>query len=409
MSRKHRSPRSRLSGTVMLFYFLAFLLLAVRDGALEGYVLAVAVPVMIFLGVHLLPRLFPVDQLTFSLMNFLCALGILLLYDTRPAYAWRQAVSYGFGLLAMVFCIYLVRSSRTWQWTVTALIPLSLLLLALPVFFGQETNGARNWLALGPVSFQPSELVKLCLVLILAWFMSARKTLPWLLYTLACLALLMLQKDLGTAMLYAGTALLLCWAASGNWLVPVLGLIGCGGALWEGYQLFPHVRRRVAIWIDPWQDYLGSGFQLVQGLVAIASGGLFGTGLGLGSPTTIPVFESDFIFAVLCEQFGLIFAASVLAVYIALIVRGASIARAARKSFHGLLAMGCVILLSLQTFVIIAGVLKLIPLTGVTLPFISYGGTSLISSMCLIGLIMGVESLNEDQLQEDTHLALLSR
>ena len=143
--------------------------------------------------------------------------------------------------------------------------------------------------------------------------------------------------------------------------------------------------------------------------MAIASGGLFGVGLGLGSPTSIPVYESDFIFAVLCEQFGLIFGLCVLLMMVALVLRGAMIAMAARRSFHGLLAMGASVLLGIQTFVIIGGVLKLIPLTGVTLPFVSYGGTSLISSMCLVGFIQGVESLNEDDLQEEARLARLQK
>ena len=141
--------------------------------------------------------------------------------------------------------------------------------------------------------------------------------------------------------------------------------------------------------------------------MAIASGGLFGVGLGLGMPTAIPVYESDFIFAVICEQFGLIFGICVLLMYIALIWRGVSVAMSARRSFHSLLAMGSTVLLGFQTFVIIGGVLKLIPLTGVTMPFVSYGGTSLISSLCLIGFIQGVGSMNESDLEEDTHLAML--
>ena len=252
-------------------------------------------------------------------------------------------------------------------------------------------------------------MVKLTLLLILAFFMSRRRMLPWFLFVLSCLVLLMLQKDLGTALLYFSVTLLLYWASTGNLPVTLLGLAGGGAAAFVGYQRFAHVRRRVAIWLNPWADYDNAGYQLVQGLMAIASGGLFGVGLGLGSPTSIPVYESDFIFAVLCEQFGLIFGLCVLLMMVALVLRGAMIAMAARRSFHGLLAMGASVLLGIQTFVIIGGVLKLIPLTGVTLPFVSYGGTSLISSMCLVGFIQGVESLNEDDLQEEARLARLQK
>ena len=409
MSKNRRSPGSRLSGVVMVFYFLAFLLLAVRDGALQGYILAAAVPVLIFLGTHLLPRLFPADQILLSLTHFLCALGILVLYDVNPAYARQQAIAYGIGIAAMIFCIYLVRSRGAWNWTIGILMPASLILLALPLLFGQETNGARNWIVLGPVSFQPSEVVKLSLVLILAYYLSRRRMLPWLGFAAGCLVLLMLQKDLGTALLYYTTALLLFWSSAGNPLLLLAGIAGGGAAAWWGYGHFAHVRRRVAAWLDPWKDYLDSGYQLVQSLVAIASGGLFGVGLGLGSPRSIPVYESDFIFAVLCEQFGLIFGLCVLLIYAALIWRGAAVALQASRRFHGLIAMGATVLLGLQALLIIGGVFKLIPLTGVTLPFVSYGGTSLISSLCLAGLIQGVASLNEDDLDDDTHLAMLGQ
>ncbi len=393
---------------VMLFYFLAFLLLASRDGSMLGYILAAAVPCMIFFGTNLLPHLFPTDRLLMSLVNFLFALGVLPLYGANPAYALQQAVAYGVGLAAMIVCIYFVRALHTGRRIIWLVIPVSLLLLCLPLLLGQEINGAKNWIALGPFSFQPSDVVKLSLVLVLAFFMSRRQLLPWLCFAAACLMILLLQKDLGTALLYYCTALLLYWASSGNLFLSLLGVAGGAGAAWYGYQTFAHVRLRVAIWQDPWANSERAA-QLLQGFAAISSGGLWGTGLGLGAPTSIPVYESDFIFAVLCEQFGLIFAACVLLIYAALIWRSAVIAASARRSFHGLLAMGSVLMIGLQTFVIIGGVLKLIPLTGVTLPFISSGGTSLVSNLCLIGLIQGVESLNEADLEEDTRLAMLER
>ena len=392
----------------MVFYFLAFLLLAARDGSTMGYILAGAVPCMILLGTNLLPHLFPTDRLLMSLANFLCGLGVLLLYDTNPAYALQQAVAYGVGLVAMIVCIYIVRAMHTGRRIIWLIIPGSLLFLALPLVLGREINSARNWIVLGSFSFQPSEVVKLSLVLVLAYFLSRRRMIPWLGFAVACLGILLLQKDLGTALLYYGTALLLYWAASGNLPLSLIGLAGGVGAAWYGYRTFAHVRLRVALWLDPWANE-AAGHQLLQGFAAISAGGLWGAGLGLGSPTSIPVYESDFIFAVLCEQFGLIFAACVLLIYAALIWRGTVIAISARRSFHGLLAMGSVLMIGLQAFVIIGGVLKLIPLTGVTLPFISYGGTSLVSNLCLIGLISGVESLNEADLEEDARLAMLGR
>ncbi|MBR2718757.1 MAG: FtsW/RodA/SpoVE family cell cycle protein [Clostridia bacterium] len=402
-----KDPGRLLSSTVMLFFFSAFLLLFLKDYAWQAFALSLAVPAMIWLGVNLLPRLFPADKLLLSLTNFLCALGVLVLYATNPDYAYQQATYYGVGLVAMVICIYLVRIIRHWKLPVLLLMPVSLGLLVLPLIIGKETNGARNWFYVGSLSVQPSEIVKLSLLLIISYFMSRRKLLPWLIFAGGCLGILMLQKDLGTALMYYGVTLMLFYASSGNLLLTGVGLAGGAGAAVMGYKMFAHVKKRVAIWQNPWSDYDNAGYQLVQSLMAIASGGLFGVGLGLGYPRTIPVYHTDFIFAVICEQFGLIFGLCVLLMYVAIIWRGATVAMAARTSFHGLLAMGATLMIGLQTFVIIGGVIKLIPLTGVTMPFVSYGGTSLVSSMCLVGLLQGVASLNEDDLDEDTRLAML--
>ena len=407
MARNKKDPGRRLSIAVMLFYFCAFLLIACKDFAWQGFALALAVPAMIWVGTNFLPKLFPSDRLLLSLTNFLCALGVLVLYSTEPDYAYHQAMYYGVGILAMIVCVWIVRLVRSWRIPVLLLIPLSLALLVLPLVIGRETNGAKNWFYVAGISVQPSEIVKLSLLIIVSYYLSRHRMLPWLFFAVSCLGVLMLQKDLGTALMYYGTTLMLFYASSGNLFLTGLGLAGGAGAAVMGYKMFAHVKKRVAIWLNPWSDYENSGFQIVQSLMAIASGGLFGVGLGLGSPKTIPVYYTDFIFAVICEQFGLIFGLCVLLMYVAIIWRGATTAMAARTSFHGLLAMGCTIMLGLQTFVIIGGVIKMIPLTGVTMPFVSYGGTSLVSSLCLVGLLQGVASLNDDDLKEDTRLAML--
>ena len=396
-----------LSLAVTVFYSSAFLLLFLRDFQWQGLALAIAVPMLNVLTTNLLPRLFPSDKLLLSLTNFLCALGVLVLYDTNPAYAYSQAVYYFIGLVAMVVCIYIVRLIRSFRFLIWPMMLCSLGLLALPLLIGKETYGATNWFYVGGISVQPSEIVKLVLVIALARFMADRRMVPWLFFSVGSLGILMLQKDLGTALLYFFTTLLLFYASTGNLLLTGVGLAGGAGAAVAGYHMFAHVKKRVAIWQNPWSDYDNAGYQIIHSLMAIASGGLFGVGLGLGSPKTIPVYHTDFIFSVICEQFGLIFGCCVLLMYVAIIWRGAAIAMSTRTSFHGLLAMGITILLGLQTFVIIGGVLKLIPLTGVTMPFVSYGGTSLVSSLCLIGLLQGVASLNEDALKEDTRLATL--
>ena len=409
MARQKRDPAKMLVSAVMLFFFSAFFLISLKESPVnwEGLLLAGVVPILIWVSTMVLPKLFPADKLLLALTNFLCALGVLILYSTLPERGLQQALHYGVGIGAMLICILVVRMIRRWKPLIFLLFPLSIGALALPLVIGSEINGAQNWIFISGISVQPSEIVKLSLMLVLAYYMSQHRMLPWLAFSAGCLGLLMLQKDLGTALLYYATALFLYYASSSNLPVTLMGVGGGAGAAVGGYVMFAHVKKRVAIWLNPWSDYDNAGFQIIQSLIAIASGGLFGMGLGLGAPRVIPVYYTDCIFAVICEQFGILFGLCVLLMYVALVMRGVSIAVNSRESFYALLAMGCTVMLGVQTFVIIGGVIKLIPLTGVTMPFVSYGGTSLVSSMSLIGLLQGVASRNEDAIKEDTRLAKL--
>ena len=391
---------------VMVFFFLAFFLLAMKDGTWESFALCVIVPAIIFVGTAGISRLFHSDRLLLSLTNFLCALGVLVLYRLSPKLGIEQAKNYGLGVLCMVACTFLVRFARRWK-GLTALMMLgSVGLMCLPLVFGRETNGAKNWISFGGHSMQPSEIVKLALLLCVSYLLSQRKILLTLLFSGVCLGLLMLQKDLGTALLYFGVVFLLLYAATGS--VPLLigGVLGAFGGAAAGYMMFAHVKRRVAIWLNPWADMSGAGYQIVQSLIAIVNGGFWGVGLGLGNASVIPEYYNDFIFSVILHEFGVLFGLIVLCMYLFIIIRGIMIARRSRTVFHALLAVGCTALIGLQTFVIIGGNIKLIPLTGVTLPFISSGGTSMVSSLCVIGLLQGVAGKNAAGVNEDRALAM---
>jgi cell division protein FtsW (lipid II flippase) len=201
---------------------------------------------------------------------------------------------------------------------------------------------------------------------------------------------LVVEKDLGAAMLIALTCLIMYFAATGNLGVTLAGLgMGALGAILS-YRFFDHVKLRVEVWQNPWITYDSSGYQIVQGLMAIASGGLFGSGLGLGSAKVIPAYHTDYIFAVICEEFGIIAGVLLIAFYVVFIIRGLIIALNARNRFLMLFALGCTTLITLQSFIIIGGVIKLIPLTGITLPFISFGGSSMIASMISFGFLQGI-------------------
>ena len=405
-----RKPERLLVSAIMLFFFSAFLLISL-DGEvrLQGIALSVIVPVMIYISTLWLPRFFPADKLLLAIANFLCALGVLILYSTDIAEGtgrgMAQAINYGAGIVAMIVCIMLVRFVKRWGGFIWVLIVFSSLFISLPLIIGKELNGAINWIKIGSLSLQPSEMVKITLIFVLAYFMSKRKFLIWLGFSLFCLLVLMLQRDLGTALIYFVTTLFLYYASTGNLWVTGVGVFGGVGAAVLGYNMFAHVKNRVAIWQNPWLYYETSGYQIAQILMAIASGGLFGVGLGLGTPRVIPVYFTDAIFAVICEQFGIIFGILVLGMYVIMILRGLEIATSSRYSFYGLLAMGATTIIGMQTFVIIGGVLKLIPLTGVTMPFVSYGGTSMVSCMALIGVLQGVNSLNKSDLVYDYQIS----
>lgn len=409
-SSKQGSQAKLLLGSITLFFFTAFLLLALKDLQLRSFLMMALVPLILFVSTLMIPRLFPADQLMLSLVNFLCALGVLMLYRINPRVGIDQAVNYGVGVLAMVFCILLIRHLRRPAALMPVMIGGALFLMGLPLLFGKEINGARAWVSLGGVGFQPSELVKVALVLVEAWLLSRRKMMLAGLFAGICLILLMLQKDLGTALIYYAVTLVMVFAATRNYAYVGLGLLGGAAGAWFGYVQFAHVKRRVRIWLDPWSGTTAEneGYHIVKSLIAMVNGGVWGLGLGLGNAayaSELPANTTDSIYTVILNEFGLVFGICVLMIYLIIFLRGIGIAMRANTRFHTLLALGVASLIALQTFIIIGGNIKMIPLTGVTLPFISYGGSSILSCLCLMGLLQGVASINDDEVLKDIQLA----
>ena len=412
-------PAAAMLSATMAFFFLGFLMLALKNGSWHSLMMAVVVPVIVFISSALIPKLFPADKMLLTLTNFLCALGVLVLYYMDPDRGMRQALFYGLGIGAMLLCILLVRYIRRWKAPVLVVMAGGLLILAVTAFFGQTINGAQNWIRFGSIQFQPSEIAKLALIIGLAFLLSRRKDLLAIVFSILCLMLLVLQADMGTAIVYYGVTVMMLYTLTGKlrtMLGCVLATAAVVGALYfippmlgitKLVSKFQYVNARFNSWINPWADPRGDSYQLLTGLIAIANGGLWGVGLGLGNAATSIVYAyNDFIFPVIVHEFGAVFGVIVLVMYVFIIIRAVMIARRSRTVFHALLAVGCAALIGLQTFVIVGGNLKLIPLTGVTLPFISYGGTSLVSSLCLIGLLQGVASVNEQGMREDRELAM---
>ena len=412
-----RTNTRLLLGTVLLFQFLSLALLSFKGGSLnpQTAVMAVAVPLATFAAVNLTSRLWPVDRAIMILTLLLVSVGIIVLSaiarsDVTPR---THAIYAAAGLIAMLTGIALIRVWTGWDRWAPWLAVGCLLALMSPWVIGSWHSGARNWITVipGTLTVQPSEFMKPVLIVVLAAGFSNRprfvRCLPPIAFAALCCAVLLSERDLGALLLYFLTTVLMYYAATSNALVSLAGLGMGAGAAVIAYNAFGYVRDRVAIWQNPWIDPEATGYQIIQSLIAIGSGGLFGMGLGLGSPRTVPLYHSDFIFASIAEEFGLIFAVCLLAVYVIIILRGLICAMNARTSFHSLTAFGLVVLLGLQSMLIVGGNTKLLPLTGVTLPLISYGGSSLVSTFFSMGMLLGISSLNAEDEARDIDLIAL--
>ncbi|NHM25629.1 FtsW/RodA/SpoVE family cell cycle protein [Desulfofundulus sp. TPOSR] len=358
------------------------------------------------------------DPFLLPLVAFFSSTSLVFLYRLNPAYAVRQFVWLMIGLFTLwVITRFLLRyrvlADYKYVYALAGIIG-----LLLPIFFGVEQGGAKSWLDLGLFQVQPSEFVKILLVLFLASFLAENRLAlaegtrtvmgialpapqewgPLLVMWGVSLLLLIFQKDLGAALIYFTTFLAMVYASTARVAYVCLGgalfLAGAAGS----YALFEHVRLRVEIWLNPWQYVETAGYQVVQSLFALAAGGLTGSGLGAGLPQFVPAVHTDFIFAAITEELGLAGGLGLLIIYMLFVYRGFVIALAARDDFACLLAAGFTALMGLQTFIIIAGVIKLLPLTGVTLPFVSYGGSSLVANFIILGLLLNIS--HETQLLE---------
>lgn len=360
------------------------------------------------------------DPLLFPLAMFLSGWGLVIIQRLQPTFADRQALWLVLALIAMLVTALVpnvLRWLRGYRYT---LLVFGLALLISTILFGRNPSDPEGvfgapalWLGVGSIFFQPSELLKIILVAFLASYlaeqypamraegltesrvlaMSPRIFGPILLMWSLTVVILIWQRDLGTAILFFGVFTLLLYIASSNLWIPLSGLMLMLIAGIAGYFLFDVVQLRVDIWLNPWAEADGRAYQIVQSLMAFAAGEVFGQGVGQGSPDFIPVVHSDFVFSALAEEWGLLGVIVVITVIAVLVMRGLRIATLQQmRPFNALLAVGLSLLLALQSLLIMGGVLRILPLTGVTLPFLSYGGSSLVISFVLIGLLLRLSS-----------------
>ena len=369
-----------------------------------------------------------VDEILLPAAAFLGGIGLLLMQRLPQDLVVQDVGPWTLGLgalqllwlgiaLAVATTLGIAFRSDRWlrlykySWAAAGLV-----LLALTFVFGAEVNGSRLTLEIGPLSGQPSELLKVILVVFFAAYLAENRVLladarvrlvgsitipplPYLAPIGAMLALalgiVVVQRDLGAALLYYAVFLGMLFLATGRLTDVVLGLLLFAVGFGLLAAVFPHVQQRISIWLDPWADPLGDGYQLIQALHAFARGGLLGTGLGAGLPTIdgrlpVPAVHTDFPLAAIGEELGMTGVVAVLAAYLVIVQRGLRIAASSADDFRALLAAGLALVVGVQAAIIAAGNLKLIPLTGITLPFVSYGGSSLLANAIVVGLLLAI-------------------
>ena len=386
--------------------------------------------VVFYIGAHIVTRRVAkqADPLILPIAAVLNALGLAAIYRLSPQRFGPTQVTWTMlGIALFVATLLIVRDYRILSRYKYILGFLGVGLLLLPMSpLGATIRGARLWVQVGSFSFQPGELAKVCLVVFFAAYLAERKELlavaskriaglhfpdikhfgPLLVMWGLSLAVMFFEKDLGSSLLFFSIFLVMIYVATARIAYLSIGAVLFAGGAYLGYQTFSHVRARVTVWMDVFNPkYIDDeSFQLAQSLFALATGGLFGTGLGRGRPDLIPDAHTDFIFSAVGEELGLLGTSAVLLCFMLLVARGMRIAVNSRDDFGQLLTTGLITILALQTIIILGGVTRLMPLTGITLPFMSYGGSSLLSNFILIGILVRISHQIADE-PEPAHTA----
>ncbi|HMT04382.1 MAG: FtsW/RodA/SpoVE family cell cycle protein [Solirubrobacterales bacterium] len=381
------------------------------------YFLAICLATHIYIRI----RLPDADPYLFPMIALLTAIGLVMLYrldsETGNELARDQANWFVFGLILFAVVIHFLRDYSVlerYRYTI-ALVGIALLMAPRLPFIGAQVNGAYLGVKLGPIAFQPAELAKLCIVVFLASYLrehrellvvGARRILgvtlpplkhlgPLLVVWGAAMFMLIVIRDLGSSLMFFAAFLALIYVATGRLSFVFIGMAMFLAGAWVIYQTVPHVTDRVDIWLDPYQDPGGAGYQVLQSMFAMADGGLFGEGFaqsmvlipGTDSPL-LPAAQTDLIYTLITAELGLFGACGVIGIYLLVAARGFKVALMANDGFSKLLATGLTTVFAFQAFVIIGGVTRVIPLTGVTLPLVSYGGSSILANFILLALLL---------------------
>lgn len=400
---KNKSRQNRIFGQQRVCIFaiqlICHFLLYIKDQDFRIIILYAVQVVAYFAAIHIYQIFYKgLSKLVLNNMIMLIMISIIMLERIRFDDAVRQFAVAAVGMAACVLVPIIIKKFTYmdrlgWQYAL-----LGVILLVVVLLFGKEKYGAKNWLNIAGVEFQPSEIVKLLYVFFIAALLAVKTNFKRVVIVSAAagahVLVLVAEKDLGGALIFFITYIIMLYVATRNPGYLCLGLGGGSAAAVLAYNVFAHIRVRVSAWQDPWSVIDDDGFQVAQSLFAIGMGGWFGLGLGRGAPKSIPVVESDFIFALISEELGGIFALCLLMVYLSCFIMFINIAMKIKKQFYKLTALGLAVMFIFQIFVAIGGVTKFIPSTGVTLPLVSYGGSSVLSTLLLFSIIQGMYVLN---------------
>ena len=394
----------RLLSLVYLLCIGLFTNLAILKNPVDkmAFVMAAVLIVVIGFSHYIIRKFYPEgDKYIFIFASVLAIIGVAIQYSLNIETAIKQLVWFCIGITAYMLIVIILPDLKSFAKYKNIYMVGTIIFMSMAELFGTNINGAKNWIRLGSFTFQPSEIGKIFIIFYLSSALmnyEAKKSfkedmkqlLEPAIVVMISLAFMVLQKDLGSAMIFFLLSVTILYMATDNKKYVIVCFILAGLGAVASTFLFAHVKERVVIWLNVWEYAQAQSYQIVQGFYGISSGGAFGMGLGQGFPQFIPFVDTDFVYSILCEEFGIIFAIGVVFFYFLLFYRGMRAALNANDRFSKLSAVGFSTLIAVQVFVIIGGIFTIIPLTGITLPLISYGGTSMLTIFFALGTLQKI-------------------
>ncbi|MBD5499722.1 MAG: FtsW/RodA/SpoVE family cell cycle protein [Lachnospiraceae bacterium] len=403
---RRRGIYTRQNILMFALHFSCFIVICFETGDITYLFFYAFQQIILYAAIVLFKMMYPkTNQLVINNMCILLSIGFVILTRLSFEKAIKQFIIVTGSLVIALIIPFFIHHFKflkglKWIYAVVGIAALSIVLI-----LGQTTYGSKLSFSIAGITFQPSEFVKIIFVFYLASALYKSSNF-FEVFTTAVIAaahviILVCSKDLGSALIFFVVYVLLVFVASGKFIYLLLGSIGGSAAAYIAFRVFTHVQVRVQAWKDPWSVIDSTGYQITQSLFAISSGGWFGLGLYRGTPDSIPFVEADFIFSAIAEEFGIIFAACLILICVSSFIMFMNISMKLSDKFYQLTAFGLGITYIFQVFLTIGGGTKFIPLTGVTLPFISYGGSSVLTTLIMFSVIEGLYMVREDEAEAE--------